>query len=202
MDRLDEQGLTRVIDDAFANRPQGDARFDAVYERLRAMAVRMVEHDRAGRDLGATDLVHEAYMRLHTSGQAGWRDRRQFFAAASEAMRRVLVDHARHTLALKRGGGRARVPIDALLGVLDDDSDAAGSGTSGLERTMLMDEVVAHAEGISPEHAEALRLRFFGGLGFDAIGELQGVSERQARRRCEAAVLALRDGLEGEGAGG
>src|SRR5690348_2464940 len=88
--------------------------FPLVYEQLRSLARRRMSDEKAGHTLQATALVHEAYLRLAKSGQARWSDRTQFFFAAAEAMRRILIDHARSRGQLKRGGGRQRVPMNVL----------------------------------------------------------------------------------------
>jgi RNA polymerase sigma factor (TIGR02999 family) len=98
---------------------QGDAQatdrlLPLVYEELRQLAAAKLARERPGQTLQATALVHEAYVRLVRCEQPGWDNRRHFFAAAAEAMRRILIERARHKQSLKRGGQRDRVPLESV----------------------------------------------------------------------------------------
>jgi RNA polymerase sigma factor (TIGR02999 family) len=123
-----DAAVTRVLSDAAAGDAQAAADLlPLVYERLRALAVRKMRQERAGETLQATALVHEAYLRL--VGDEGdrqeqrWDGRWHFFAAAAEAMRRILVDNARSRGRIKRGGGRHRASLDAIDLTVDEPPD-------------------------------------------------------------------------------
>ena len=99
---------------------------EAVYGELRAMARQRMQGERSGHTLDATALVHEAYVRLSNDNAVTWQTRGHFFAAAAEAMRRVLIDHARKRSAGKRGGGNARATIDVAQLIAPDGGDDPG----------------------------------------------------------------------------
>lgn len=142
----------------------------AVYEELRRMAHARMIHEAPGRTLEATALVHEAYLRILGEG-ARYENRAHFFGAASEAMRRILVEAARRRGRLKRGGGRGRVP-------LEDGLAAIPAGVDLID----FDDALARFEAEHPRHAELLKLRIFGGLGLEPAAEVVGVSRATASR--------------------
>ncbi len=153
--------------------PQAAGRlFDAVYADLRAIAAAQMRGERANHTLQATALVSEAYMRLIGVTQIEFADRRHFFRVASEAMRRILVDHARARLADKRGGGqRGQALFDDECGLTTDPGRLLELNDA-LERLELEDE----------RAAEMTRLRFFAGLSIDEAADVAGVSRRTAIR--------------------
>ena len=147
-----------------------------VYAELRTLAERRMRQEAAGHTLQATALVHEAYLRLvGPEGGAngpGWDGRGHFFAAAAEAMRRILIESARRRSALKRGGDRhrqslAEVPVDA-----DD-----------LDRLLDMDAALRKLEREDPDLAKLVELRYFAGLSVDDTAAALGVSARTVKRR-------------------
>ncbi|MCB9913568.1 MAG: sigma-70 family RNA polymerase sigma factor [Planctomycetes bacterium] len=151
--------------------PGAPALLELVYGELHAMARGRMGGERAGHTLQATALVSEAWLRLG-SAEAGWRDRSHFFAAASEAMRRILVDHARKVRSQKRGGDLARVTLgapDAALEVWPDELLALDEALNALERE-------------DPRAAEVTRLRYFVGLSMPEVAQALDVSERTAHR--------------------
>src|SRR4051794_35158556 len=144
-----------------------------VYEELRKLAAQRLTHERPGQTLQATALVHEAYLRLVGSEpEAGWDSRGHFFAAAAEAMRRILVENARRKGRQKRGGGLARVDLE----------DAEMACRLPLENLLALDEALARLATEDPVKARLVALRFFAGLSLDEAAKVLGVSAVTAKR--------------------
>jgi RNA polymerase sigma factor (TIGR02999 family) len=128
--------------------------------------------ERPGHTLGPTALVHEAYLRLVGDGGVGWSGKAHFYAAASEAMRRILVDHARAQNSQKRGGGRLRLALDVVeLASREDPAEI-----------LALDEAVSRLEEQDPRMAEIVKLRFFAGLQDEETAEALNVSRRTVCR--------------------
>jgi RNA polymerase sigma factor (TIGR02999 family) len=147
-----------------------------VYDELRRLAAQKLAQDAPGQTLQATALVHEAYLRLVGVGQAQhWDGRGHFFAAAAEAMRRVLIDQARRRHSRKRGGGLRRVDLDAgaLL--------AAPQGQAA-EDLLALDEALRQFEAEEPLRARLVKLRYFAGLSLAEAAEALGISCATAKR--------------------
>jgi len=144
----------------------------AVYEELRQMADRKLLNEGPGHTLQATALVHEAYLRLVGSPDDGWPSRTYFFGAAAEAMRRILVEHARKKSSKKRGGDRNRVDF-ASADVMAEESP---------DDLIAMDEALAKFSRVDPLKAEVVRLRFFAGLSFEQVAGILDISPATARR--------------------
>ena len=133
--------------------------FPLVYEHLKHLARQRMAEERAGHTLQATALVHEAYMRLAGGdGAAAWSGRSQFFFAAAEAMRRILIDHARAHGNLKRGGGRRRLPLNSVLDLAADEQ---------FPEILALDDAVLRLEKVSDSAAAVVRLRFYAGLSIE-----------------------------------
>jgi RNA polymerase sigma factor (TIGR02999 family) len=129
--------------------------------------------ERRGHTLTATALVHEAYLRLAPAGLAG-ADRARFYAAAAEAMRRILIDHARRRRAAKRSGGGLRaVDMESVIDLARDDNSA---------EILALDDAVSRLEEEDTDAAAVVRLRFYAGLTGDQVAELLGISPRQVDR--------------------
>lgn len=144
-----------------------------VYEELRRLAGQRMAQEAPGQTLQATALVHEAYIRLVDGEQArGWDSRGHFFAAAAEAMRRILLNRARDKKRLKRGGGWKRVDLDRLA-VVDDADD---------EDLIALDEAMERLAVENKACAELVRLRFFAGLTLDDAAQVLGLPRRTADR--------------------
>lgn len=143
-----------------------------VYEELRKLAGARMARIPPGQTLQPTALVHEAWLRLVGSGQERWNSRGHFFAAAAEAMRRILVDQARRKSADKRGGHLQRVDLDQV--------DIAAETNS--ELLLLLDEALTALAESDPIAAELIKLRFFAGLPNVQAAATLGVSERTAKR--------------------
>ena len=158
--------------------PRGDSRLSEqllplVYEELRKLAAARLAHEKPGQTLQATALVHEAYLRLvDGGGDRSWDSRGHFFAAAAEAMRRILVDHARQRQSRKRGGDRHRVPLE----------EAAAPSLAPALDLLALDEALSELERNEPEKAELVKLRFFAGLTLPEAANALGISVATAKR--------------------
>jgi RNA polymerase sigma factor (TIGR02999 family) len=155
---------------------QGDASTEgelmrAVYEELRQLARHKLAHEQPGNTLDATALVHEAYLRLGTAGQT-WQNRRHYFGAAAEAMRRILVESARRKHAAKRGGGHARHELDGCLAALPEISDD----------TLAVDEALEKLAQVDAQAAQLVKYRYFAGLTISETAEILQISPRSADR--------------------
>jgi RNA polymerase sigma factor (TIGR02999 family) len=144
-----------------------------VYEELRQLATQKLAQEQPGQTLQATALVHEAYLRLVDTEQAQhWNSRGHFFAAAAEAMRRILVDQARRKQADKHGGGRVRVDLP---------EDVAAPEPQG-DDLVALDEALARLERHDAEAAGLVKLRYFAGLSHQEAAEVLGISRGAADR--------------------
>ncbi|MBL8878914.1 MAG: hypothetical protein JNG88_07320 [Phycisphaerales bacterium] len=165
-----------------------------VYEQLRAEAKRLMAAERAEHTLQATALVHEAYLRLFGDRQLPWQNRAHFYAAAAEAMRRILIDHARARLTLKRGGATSgglhgrKLSLDAAERAAHDDPTDF----------LAVEDAISRLEKHDGELAGLVRLRFFAGLPHEEAAAMLGMSERSARRAWVLAKAWLRRELGAE----
>jgi RNA polymerase sigma factor (TIGR02999 family) len=143
-----------------------------VYEELRHLAAARMAQESAGHTLQPTALVHEAWMRLVGDGDRTWKNRAYFFGAAAEAMRRILIESARHKSRLKYGGGQERLNIE--------DVDLAG--TTPDEKVLLINDALEQLEKEHPERSRVVVLKYFGGLTNKEVAELLGIGERTVDR--------------------
>jgi RNA polymerase sigma factor (TIGR02999 family) len=164
-----------------------------VYDELRKLAAQRMSSERPGQTLQATALVHEAYLRLvGGAADAGWNGRGHFFAAAAEAMRRILVERARRVGRVRHGGGRRRVDLDDVdLAGPPDDADAGRH-----EDLLALDEALTALEAEEPEAAAVVKLRCFTGLTVEDAAAAIGVSARTAKRHFAYAKAWLYRRLE------
>ncbi|UCG59598.1 MAG: sigma-70 family RNA polymerase sigma factor [Phycisphaerales bacterium] len=165
--------VTRILDAI----EQGDAQaaddlLPLVYEELRRLAAQNMAQEQPGQTLQATALVHEAYLRLVGVEAQNWNSRGHFFAAAAEAMRRILVENARRKKSLKRGGNRRRVEMD--------EADAAIEAP--LEDLLVLDEALTKLSGEEPTIADLVKLRYFAGLPLDQVAKILEISPSTAAR--------------------
>jgi RNA polymerase sigma factor (TIGR02999 family) len=157
-----------------------------VYKELRALAGAQMRLERPDHTLQTTALVHEAYMRMLGGQNPPWNDRGHFFRAAAEAMRRILVDHARKHRRVKRGGDRLRVSLSGLnLGTADDQ-----------EQILALDEALDRLEQQDPRVADVVRLRFFVGLSVEETAKALEMSERTVKREWSFARAWLYTALQ------
>lgn len=154
--------------------------------QLRAIAARQMLQEQPGHTLQATALVHEVYARLAEAG-VRWSGPGAFYHAAAEAMRRILIDHARARATAKRGGGRRAVDIDGVLDLAAADAP---------EQVVALDGAISRLEGEDPRAAEVVRLRFYAGLTVDQTAAALGQSRRTVLRDWEFARAWLAEDLE------
>jgi RNA polymerase sigma factor (TIGR02999 family) len=144
-----------------------------VYEELRRLAAQRLAQEKPGHTFQATALVHEAYLRLVDVDDAQhWDSRGHFFAAAAEAMRRILVDQARRKRRPKHGGDRKRIDLNEALSICPEANDDV----------LALDEALERFARQEPGKAELVKLHFFAGLSLEEAGGLLGISERTAKR--------------------
>ena len=171
----DRAEVTRILD-ALGRGEEQAARdlLPLVYDELRRLAARRLARESPGQTLQATALVHEAYLRIvgPDTGQP-WDGRGHFFAAAAEAMRRILVENARRKRRLKHGGGRSREPLDL-------DHVAAQEPDKDPDDLLALDEALGKLADVDARAAELVKLRYFAGLTIPQAAEVLGVSPRTA----------------------
>jgi RNA polymerase sigma factor (TIGR02999 family) len=139
-----------------------------VYEELRGLAARKLAQESPGQTLQATALVHEAYIRLIGEEAQNWTSRRHFFCAAAEAMRRILIDHARRKKSQKRGGNHQRIVLDDIAPLHEASCSA--------EDLMALDEALTRFSQEDSTKAEVVKLRYFAGLSIEQTAEILGIS--------------------------
>ena len=161
-----------------------------VYDELRALAESYLQRERPSITLQATALVHEAYLRLVNQDEAQWQGRAHFFAVAAQAIRRILVDHARAHRSRKRGGDWQRVQLE---------DDLAASPERELD-LLALDGALEKLAQLDQRQARIIELRFFGGLSLREVAEVLGVSPRTVDGDWSMARAWLRQELE-DGAG-
>jgi RNA polymerase sigma factor (TIGR02999 family) len=161
-----------------------------VYDELRRLAANKLAHEKPGQTLQATALVHEAYLKLVDSSQRQqWESRTRFFAAAAEAMRRILIDKARRKQSRRHGGEYGRVDLldsDLPLQPRDDD-------------LLALDEALTNLATVEPQAAQLVNLRVFGGLTIEEIARQMQISPRTAKRNWAFARAWLRSAMGRDG---
>jgi RNA polymerase sigma factor (TIGR02999 family) len=172
MDRMSD--VTRLLSAAEQGDPNAaEQLLPLVYDELRQLAARKLAQETPGQTLQATALVHEAYLRLvDTEKVKNWDSRGHFFAAAAEAMRRILVNHARDKSRLKRGGGWKRLDLEQLAAVEDSTPD----------ELVALDEALEQLAHENPKCAELVKLRFFAGCTLEEAAAYLGFARRTADR--------------------
>ena len=184
--------VTQLLEAAAAGDTQAaDRLLPLVYDELRKLAAAKMHNERPGQTLDSTALVHEAYLRLAGRGPepAGFANRAHFFAAAAEAMRRILIENARRKRRDKRGGDRQRVDLDALA------PDVSGPTLD----VLALDEALGQLAAEDARKANLVRLRYFAGLSLEQAAECLGVSRATASREWAYARAWLYDRLGGSG---
>jgi RNA polymerase sigma factor (TIGR02999 family) len=160
-----------------------------VYRELRRLAGHYMRQERPNHTLQPTALVHEAYLRLVRQTDRNWQNRAHFFAVAAQAMRTVLVDHARANLARKRGGGQVHVELDQALKVI----------APGPRAVLVLDEALKRLEEIDQRASRVVELRWFVGLRVEEAAHVMGISEKTVRREWNFAKAWLQAEMESKG---
>jgi RNA polymerase sigma factor (TIGR02999 family) len=185
---MDQEDATILMNAAAdGDKSAADRLLPLVYDQLRRAAEARLADERAGHTLSATAMVHEAYLKLVGPRQVPWAGRGHFYAAAAEAMRRILIDHARARSA--RGGELSRFQDIADVGAL-------ASADSG--QILAVDAALTRLESEDPEAAAVVRLRFYAGLSVDQVAEALGISSRSAARLWAYARAVLFRALSSE----
>jgi RNA polymerase sigma factor (TIGR02999 family) len=185
-----DHDVTRALKSVAAGDPNADdLLWQLTYDELRRIAKAHLRRESPNHTLSATSLVHEAYMRLADQTRVQWQNRSHFFGVASQACRRVLVDHARQRLAQKRGGGAVAVTLSDHLVVTDDRTEEILAVNRALERLATVDERLC----------KLVEYRYFGGLSEEETAEALDLSTRTVRREWAKAKGWLVEELRGTG---
>jgi len=164
---------TRILEGAHTGEPAAiQSLFELVYGELRQLAADKLALESAEHTLQTTALVHEAWLRLGADAQPEWHNRGHFFAAAGEAMRRILVDRARRKLALRHGGRATHLDLDGIDLIQDADDD----------QLIAVNEALDRFSAVEPDKARLVTLRYFIGLTLEEAAQAMGISDSTAKR--------------------
>lgn len=166
MQNISSEITQLLIDLSEGNRDAVDSLMPLVYSGLHQIAERQLRGERAGHTLNSTALVHEAYLKLVDQNQVNWQNRSHFFAIASQAMRRILINYANSKKAQKRGGGD-------ILATLDESEII---GETRADELLLLDDLLKELETMNERQSKVVEYRFFGGLTHEEIAEVLKVS--------------------------
>jgi RNA polymerase sigma factor (TIGR02999 family) len=181
--------VTRILDQIHQGNPHATAQLlPVVYEELRKLAAQKLGQEKPGQTLQPTALVHEAYLRLVGGEERGWDSRGHFFAAAAEAMRRIVVETARRRKRLKHGGGFERLEIE--LADLPTRLPA--------DDLLALDEALALLEQTDPVKARLVNLRYFAGMTIEQAAEALHISRTSAHRYWTFARAWLHQQMNGD----
>ena len=181
MDRLSAE-VTRLLQQWSSGQEQAlDRLMPQVHAELRKLAARYLRKERASHTLQPTALVNEAFLKLVDQRSVKWQNRAHFFGIAAQAMRRILVDHARAHGAGKRGGGDRRVSLDDVLAI---------SGTVDID-VLALDEALTRLAAIDPQQSRIVELRYFGGLTMEETAEVMQISPATVGREWRMAKAWL-----------
>lgn len=189
MGSSESDDLTLLLNRGSAgDRDAAERAFEQVYRRLKSIARRSDHSTHPDGTLHPTAVVHEAYVRLFTRASGSWSDRHHFFAVAAKAMRHIVIDQARSSLAKKRGGGWTRVCGEELT----------ATGTLDPITLIMLDDALTELSEMSPRQARITELRFFAGLSVSEVAMVIGKSERTVELDWRTARAWLRDRLGSE----
>ena len=165
-----------------------DKLLSLVYEELRRLAAAKMASEAPGHTLQATALVHEVWLRLTSNENRKWNDGTHFFAAAAEAMRRILVDNARRKRAQRRGGGMQKVEMPEIASPILENE----------EKVLAVNDALEQFARLDPQKAELVKLRYFVGMTLEQAAEALGISERTAKRYWAFARAWLHEEIKGQ----
>ena len=177
-----DQATRLLIDWSRGDQVAAERLMPLVYDELRMLARGYLQRERPDHTLQATGLVHEAYLRLVDQSTTTWQNRAHFFWVAAQAMRRILVEHARRHRAEKRGGAMDRVEFDEAL------LPAAGRNVD----LLALDDALQELARLHPQQSQIVELRFFGGMTIEEVAEVLDVSARTVKREWRMARAWLR----------
>jgi RNA polymerase sigma factor (TIGR02999 family) len=181
--KVDRQEVTQLLSRWRDGDPAAlDSLVPLVYSELRRMAARHLRHERPQHTLQATALVHEAFVKLVDQRDVRWQNRAHFYGIAAQAMRRILVDHARGRATEKRGGDLSRVPLD---------DDAAKSGLDDRTDILDLDDALTRLAAVDADQVRVVELRYFGGLTVEETAEVLGCSTGSVKREWTTAKAWL-----------
>lgn len=163
-----------------------------VYDQLRKAAELQMASERTGHTLSATAVVHEVYLKLAGPREVPWSGRGHFYATAAQAMRQILIDHARAKVAKRRGGPDARRAAINLRSIPDTKSDEQSAGF------LILDEAIDRLTKVDPEAGAVVRLRYFAGLSIDDTAAALGTSKATVSRTWAFARGWLREAIESD----
>ena len=165
--------ITQILNRVEQGEPEAaDQLLPLVYQELRQLAAHKMRNELAGQTLQPTALVHEAWLRLGADNQPNWKNRGHFFAAAAEAMRRILVERARKRVAMKRGGGLAPVSLDEVEVAIESETD---------DRILQINDALEKFVLLEPRKALLVKLRYFAGLAFEEAAQALGIAVPTAK---------------------
>jgi RNA polymerase sigma factor (TIGR02999 family) len=184
--------VTRILDAARADDARAaDELLPLVYEELRRLAAAKMACENPGQTLQATALVHEAWLRLVGDANRKWNNRTHFFAAAAEAMRRILVDNARRKRAQRHGGGKQRLEL----------LDLAAPSAPNADQLLAVNDALDKFAEIDPQAAELVKLRYFVGMTIEETAEALGISKATVKRHWDYARAWLYEEIRRQQAG-
>ena len=188
--------VTPILEAIERGDPEATARLlPLVYEELRRIARAHMRSERGQHTLQATALVHEAYMRLVGSESLAWGGRGRFFATASEAMRRILIDHARRRTSQKRGGGQVQDGLDPGLAI-------AAGGAESPEQLLDLSDALDRLAAVDPQKAQLVKLIYFAGLTMEEAADALDISRATAHRHWNFARAWLHEEVQGKNPAG
>jgi RNA polymerase sigma-70 factor (ECF subfamily) len=180
--------ITRILKDvSTGDKPGAEQLIGLIYDDLHTLAGRFLTRESRDHTLSATDLVNEAFLKLVNQTQVDWQGRTHFFAVGAQAMRRILVDHARTKHRQKRGGGRRKVEFQDDFALTRENPD----------EILALDEAITKLAGLDRDHARIVECRFFGGMKNAEIAQLLGVTTRTVERHWTVIRAWLRRELAG-----
>ena len=185
--------MSHETDELLAAVTEGDSSrlpelVELVYNDLRRLAQHYMQQERVGHTLQPTALVHETFLKLVDQQHVDWRSRSHFFAIGAQAMRRILVNHAKQKGRIKRGGGRLQLSLDEAL-TISSESD---------EDVLALDDAIERLSAIDPQQARIVELRFFGGMSVEETAAAMGLSKRTVEREWTGVRAWLRRELTGQ----